>query len=150
MTPTLQIPSIILPFPWVAITDTETVNDLVEHTSMEFDVSYLHEKQVHITAIEVVVAAGVPGNLLCWIELSPFLTATDPNYWAAIGGGGGVLPPTTPLIEVATAVNGTRHGILLPWIIFSHFARLVVQVPVAATPLTDHWIVQAEVSGQGP
>jgi len=152
----VQAPSYILPTVVVLGTETETINDLLEHTSIEFPVEYIQEKEIHIIATEVIVA-GVPGNLQCWVELSPVpsinnlmwpapLPATA-AYWAAIGGGGGAIVPTAPLIEVATGVTATVHSILIPWAIHSAWARLVVQTPVAATPLTAFWIVQAIVSG---
>lgn len=152
----IQIPSIILPVLAPLLTETETVADLLEHTSLEFPVEFLQEKEIHLVATEV-VAAGVPGNLQCWVELSPYpsvnnlmqpapLPATV-AYWAAIGGGGGAIVPTAPLIEVATGVNATVHSIMIPWAIHSAWARLVIQTPAAATPATAFWIVQAIFSG---
>ncbi|TET14044.1 MAG: hypothetical protein E3J81_07425 [Dehalococcoidia bacterium] len=150
---TLQVPSIILPTIGVLGTEVETVNDLVEHTSIEFPVEYLQEKMVHIIATEVVVVPGVPGNLNCWIELSPLPSVNslmwpaplpvNPAAWAAIGGGGGALAPVAPVVEVGTGVNAVVHTILIPWEIHSAWARLVVQTPVSATPLTAYWILQA-------
>lgn len=152
----IQVPWIILPTTVVLGTETETINNLLEHTSREFPVDHLQEKMVHIIATEVVVA-GVPGTLNCWIELSPVPSANNlmwpaplpfnPATWAAIGGGGGILPPTTPLLEVATGINATVHTILIPWAIHSAWARLVMQTPVSATPLTAFWMVQAIFSG---
>lgn len=155
----IQIPAIILPRLAPLFTETETINNLVEHTSIEFPVAYLQEKQIHIVATEVVVA-GVPGSLWCWVELSPWPSANSlmwpaplpasGAYWAAIGGGGGIsLPPTAPLIEVGTGVNATVHTILIPWAIHSAWARLVIQTPVSATPLTAFWLLQAIVSAKG-
>ncbi len=151
----IQVPWIILPTIVFLGTEVETINDLVEHTSREFPVDYLQEKMVHIIATEVVVA-GVPGNLNCWIELSPLPSANNlmwpaplpfnPAAWAAIGGGGGALAPVAPVIEVGTGVNATVHTILIPWAIHSAWARLVIQTPVAATPLTAYWILQAVFS----
>jgi len=151
--PVIQVPWIILPTIVVLGTEVETINDLVEHTSREFPVEYLQEKMVHIIATEVVVVPGVPGNLNCWIELSPVPSANNlmwpaplpfnPAAWGAIGGGGGILPPTAPVLEVATGVNAVVHNILIPWAIHSAWARLVIQTPVSATPLTAYWILQA-------
>jgi hypothetical protein len=133
-------------------TEVETINDLVEHTSIEFPIEYLQEKMIHIIATEVVVA-GVPGNLNCWVELSPLPSVNslmwpaplpfNPASWGAIGGGGGILPPTVPVVEVATGVNAAVHNILIPWAIHSAWGRLVIQTPVSATPLTAYWILQA-------
>lgn len=152
----VQVPWIILPTLVVLGTETETVNDLVEHTSIEFPVEYLQEKEIHILATEVVIA-GAPGNLQCWVELSPlpsinnlmwpFPLPATATYWGAIGGGGGAIAPIAPLVEAATGVNATVHGILIPWAIHSAWARLVVQTPVAATPATAFWIVQVIFSG---
>ncbi len=154
----LQVPWIILPRVFVLPTDVETVNNLVEHTSIEFPVEYLQEKEIHILATEVILA-GMPGALECWVELSPFPSANSlmwpaplpaiGTYWAAIGGGGGALAPVAPLVEVATGVPFTVHSILIPWAIHSVWARLVIQTPVAATPLTAHWLVQAIFSAKG-
>ncbi|MDP2730206.1 MAG: hypothetical protein Q8O55_06975 [Dehalococcoidales bacterium] len=151
-----QIPAWILPRVIQLGTEVETVGDLVEHTSTEFPVEYLQEKMIHIVATEV-VAAGVPGNLQCWVELSPWPTNNNmmhpaplpasAAYWAAIGGGGGAMAPIAPLVEAATGVTGTVHSILIPWAIHSAWARLVIQTPVSATPATAFWIVQAIFSG---
>ena len=154
---TIQPPWIILPTFAPIGTEVETINDLVEHTSIEFPVMYLGEKEVHIVATEVVVA-GAPGNLWCWIELSPWPTLNSVYwplplpatgaYWAAIGGGGGAIAPTAPTVEAATGVTGTVHTIILPWAIHSPWARLVMQTPVSATPLTAFWMCQVVVSAQ--
>lgn len=154
--PVIQVPWIILPTNVILGTEVETINNLAEHTSREFPVDHLQEKMVHIIATEVVVM-GVPGNLNCWIELSPVPSVNNlmwpaplpfnPAAWGAIGGGGGIsLPATSPVIEVATGVNATVHTILIPWTIHSSWARLVMQTPVSATPLTSFWMVQATFS----
>jgi len=152
----IQGPWVILPRLVVLGTETETVADLVEHTSIEFPVEYLQEKEIHILATEVVIV-GVPGNLECWVELSPIPTVNNlmwpaplpalGTYWAAIGGGGGAIAPVAPLVEVPAGVTGTVHSILIPWAIHSAWARLVIQTPVSATPGTAFWIVQAIFSG---
>jgi hypothetical protein len=103
---------------------------------------------VQIVATEA-VAAGVPGNLWAWIELSPYATPTSAAYWAAIGGGGGVIVPTAPIIIVATGVHATAHSFFLPWVVHSCFARLVIQTPVAAALPGAFWVVQAIFSGKG-
>lgn len=159
MPPTVvQIPSIILPQVWATGAEVELTQDLLTHPSLDVYTEYLHEKIVHITATEV-VAAGVPGNLQCWIEVSPIPFATSDIYYCAIGGGGGPIDPATglpyiapvaPVIEVPLGVLGTVHSIILPWAIHSAYARLVVQTPVAATPLTDYWAVQAMISAKTP
>ena len=156
--PIVQIPSIILPQVWVVGTETETINDLVTHPSVDVDVEALQEKIVHITATEVIVA-GVPGNLWCWIELSPVSSITSTAYYSAIGGGGGPLNPATglpyinpvaPLIEVPLGVTLTIHTLILPWAIHSPWARLVIWTPVAATPLTAFWMIQCIISAKTP
>jgi hypothetical protein len=163
MPETLQIPSIILPLVLITGAEREMVADLVEHTSLEFPVEWLQEKEIHIVAIEVAtVAAAVPGNLECWVELSPYPSAnssywptplpTSIAYWAAIGGGGGIsLPPVAPLIEISSlagAAGMLTHTILLPWAIHSPWARLVVQTPVAAALPAAYWEVQAMISAK--
>jgi len=152
----IQTPWVILPTTVVLGTETETVDDLVEHTSIEFPVEYLQEKQVHILATEVVIF-GVPGNLTCWIELSPIPTINNPmypaplpamgTYWAAIGGGGGAIAPVAPLVEAAVGVMATVHSVLLPWTIHSPWARLVVQTPVSPNVATAFWVIQCAFTG---
>lgn len=149
----LQTPSIILPnVPIITGAETETVNNLLPHYSLEMDLSgsfaFLHDKTVHIVATEIVVF-GVPGALQAWIEVSPYPSTTTPTYWAAIGGGGGALPPVAPTVEAALGVNLTVHTMMLAWQIHSPFARLVIQTPVAAAPLTAFWVIQAIISGKG-
>lgn len=155
----IQVPAIILPLAAPLTIEVETVDDLVEHTSIEFPTEYLQEKEIHIVATEV-IAAGVPGNLLCWIELSPFPTVNNRYWpvplplaggnWAAIGGGGGALAPVAPqIVLAATGVTTTVHSELIPWAIHSAWARLVIQTPVSATPLTALWLVQARFSAKG-
>jgi hypothetical protein len=147
-----QIPTIILPaltFPYTG-TETELINDTVEHTSHDIWTQYLEEKEIHILATEV-STAGVPGNLWCWIELSPVASATSTAFFAAIGGGGGAIAPVAPHIEVSGlgGVAGTLvHTIILPWLIHSPYARLVVQTPVAAGLPTAFWAVQCLVTAK--
>lgn len=148
MTGPVQIASIILPRVWVTGVEVETVNNLVAHVSIDIPVEHLQEKTIHVIAIET-ITAGVPGNLWVWVELSPVNTVTSALYWAAIGGGGGAFPPAAPAILVPTGVNNAVHSLALPWTIHSPFARLVVQMPVAAAPLTAFWRVQAIVDGKG-
>ena len=159
-----QVPSIILPIVHPIGIETEDIDDLVEHTSLEFPVEYLQEKQIHITATEVALApAAVPGNLWCWIELSPYPSANSPYwpfpyptataYWAAIGGGGGAIVPTAPLIEtsgLAGAAGTLIHTIILPFSIHSPWCRVVLQTPVAAALPAAYWVVQVMVSGKTP
>ena len=145
-----QIPSLILPRIWEVGTELEPIADLLEHTSIEMSpLEALQEKVIHVMAVEV-VAAGIPGNLWVWVETSPYPTTTSAAYWSAIGGGGGALAPLNPVIIVPTGVLGTVHTVIIPWTLHSPYARLVAQTPVAATPATDFWRLQAIVSGKGP
>lgn len=160
----LQIPSIILPRAWTTGLETETIADLLEHTSLEFPVEYLQEKQIHIVATEVALApAAVPGNLWCWVELSPYPSANSPYwaaplptstaYWAAIGGGGGAILPSSPYIEVSAlggAAGVLSHTIILPFAIHAPWCRLVLQTPVAAALPAAYWVVQAMFAGSNP
>ena len=139
-----QIPSIILPRVWASGLELEAVTDALEHTSVEFQANNLMLASVHVTVVEV-VAAGVPGPLLAWIELSPYPTTVNGNFWAAVDGGGGDLPPDFPLTIIGTGVNGTRHSFFLEWGLTAQYARLVVQTPVPVAGAT--WTVQAVVSG---
>lgn len=145
---TRQPMGIILPTAYVLGTELETVNDLVEHTSIEFQVEELRDKMVHVVATEV-IAAGVPGNLNLWVELSPVPTTTSGTYWGAIGGGGNALAPVAPVVEAATGAALTTHAIMLTWAIHSVYARVVVQTPVAPAPATAYWTVQAVLTGKG-
>lgn len=215
MSPTIQVPSIVLPQVWVTGTETESINDLVTHPSIDIPIEYLQEKQIHIIAtevaraigaivgvfivgepivgipsgatgivsaqganwIEVINIAGIfgagdtiagalsgatingalvfaaPGNLECWVELSPYPSTMTTAYWAAIGGGGGALAPVAPLVEVS-GLGGSAgilmHPILLPWAIHSPYARVVVQTPVAAALPNAYWLVQALISAKTP
>ena len=144
---TIQIPSIILPQVWEFGNETENINDIITHLSIDIPVRYLQEKIVHITAIED-IAAGVPGNLWFWVELSPVPSTTSAAYWAAIGGGGGALAPVAPTIIVPAVVDGTTHTEVIAWNMHSANARIVVQMPVAAVPLTAFWQVQVIFSGK--
>jgi len=143
---TIQVPSIILPTVWATGLEVENVADVAEHTSIDIPTEYLDNVTIHILAMEL-VAFGAPGALWCWVELSPVPTATSPLYWAAIGGGGGALPPVAPYIEAATGVNLTAHTFTLNFNVHSPYARLVVQTPVSAAPLA-FWTVQALVDAK--
>jgi hypothetical protein len=147
--PIVQAASLILPAYWTAGTEHEDIADLVVHVSREFYIADIHEKQVQIVAIEN-VAAGIPGTLWCWVELSPVPTSVSGAYWAAIGGGGGALAPVVPLTIVGTGVNATTHTEMIAWNIHSPFARIVVQTPIAAALPNAYWQVQVIVSGKTP
>jgi len=141
----IQFPSIILPTVAPLGTETETILDALEHTSLEFEVAYLQEKCIQIVAIEA--GFGAPGPLNAWVELSPVLSTTSTWYWAAIGGGGGFIAPTAPTVIVGTGVPATIiHAFMLPWTIHSVYARLVVQTPVPA--VAAGWLVQAIMVGK--
>ncbi len=148
----IQIPSIILPTVWIAGDATtvtglelETVANALTHVGQELYVGDLEYKTVLITAIEV-VTAGIPGPLNCWIELSPYLSTFSTGWWTAIGGGGGAVPPVTPVIEVGAGVDGRVHGIIIPWVLHSPYFRLVVQTPAPVATAT--WTVQAVITGK--
>lgn len=143
----VQIPSLILPTVWRFGTETENIDDLVEHTSLEFPTQYLRDKTVYVYAVEVVLA-GVPGPLNVWVEVSPYPSTVSAAYWSAIGGGGGALPPVAPIVEIAAGVNLTVHTFTIPWNIHSDYARVVVQTPVAAALPAAFWVVQVLVAGQ--
>ena len=147
----IQIPSIVLPQVWVTGAEVEAIDDLLEHPSIDIPVELLEYKTVHVIATEA-LTAGVPGNLLAWIELAPadLTGAVMAGSYGAIGGGGGALAPTAPLVEVATGVNATVHTFMLPWAIHSPFARIVIQTPVSAAIATATWNVQCLFSGKKP
>lgn len=135
---TVQIPWLILPQSWSIGTETETVADLLEHTSIEVWVRYLQEKTIHILATEVVMAPGVPGNLLCWVELSPYSSAVSAFHWAAIGA---------PLVLVGTGVNLAQQTAMMAWTMHSDWARVVIWTP--APVAAAFWAVQVLISGKG-
>ena len=153
----IQKYSLVLPQYHPLSTEHEDIADLLCHVSIEFYIADIEEKTVEIIAIEN-VAAGVPGNLWCWVELSPVPSTISGAYWAAIGGGGNVDPatllpyvvPIAPLIEPGTGVDGTPHGIIIPWAIHSEYARVVIQTPVAAALPGAYWQVQVIISGKTP
>jgi hypothetical protein len=154
----IRVPTLVLPTSYSlgtgTLASTETVADALEHTSSELYIGDLHEKNVQVLATEV-VAAGLPGPLNVWVELSPWPTAnvtiwpaplpTSALFWAAIGGGGGALPPIAPYIEVGTGVTLTPHGFMIPFNEYSYWMRVVVQTPVPVA--TAFWVVQVIVSG---
>lgn len=142
-------PTIILPNLAPLGTEVETLNDLLEHTSNEFDVSLIQEKNIEVVATEV-ITAGVIGNLNLWVELSPYPSTITTAYWAAIGGGGGAIAPVAPVIIVPTGVTGTVHTLFLPWTVASSYARLVTQMPAGAAPATAYWTIQAIFEGKTP
>lgn len=138
-------PTLILPATSVLGTELENISDLVAHVSKEMP-DALIARQVHIRAVEV-VAAGTPGNLRVWVETSPYSNTQFTTYWAAIGGGGGPVAPQAPSILVPTGVNAAEQTLALPWTMHAAWCRVVVQMPVAATPATDFWRVQVFFSG---
>jgi len=145
----VQSLTLILPQYSILGTETEAIQDILTHVSREFHVADIQEKQAQIVAIEN-ITAGVPGPLWVWVELSPVESIVSTAYWAAIGGGGGTLVPVAPAIIGPTGVTATIHPLILAWTIHSVFARVVVQTPVAAAPLTAFWQVQVIFSGKTP
>ena len=143
----IQIPSIILPQAWRLGTEVANINDLLEHTSIDILTRDLEYKTIHIQATESIIGVAVPGNLWCWVEVSPVASIVSNLFWHAIGGGGGALPPTAPVIEAALGAHLTVHNIVLAWNIHLPYARLVIQTPVAAGLPNAIWAVQASFMG---
>lgn len=149
MIPIIQSPSLILPAGWVnPDTDTETIADLLEHTSREPYVADQQDFTASIIAIETVGAAGAPGPLSIWVELSPVDSGVSAAYWAAIGGGGGALPPIAPLVIAGLGVNGTVHTEFIAWNVHSAYIRIVAQTPVNANLPGSFWQVRIVLSGK--
>jgi len=169
----IQTPSLVLPTSYAAgtgtLASTETVADLVTHTSVEFSVDTLQEKTAYIMATEVAVAAVSAGNLWCWVEVSPYPTANNnlwawplprsASFWSALAGGGGgvswatlgLLPPVAPHVEVtglAAAAGTLVHAITLSWEVDQPWARVVIQTPVAAALPAAFWVCQVLVSAK--
>jgi hypothetical protein len=143
-----QIRSLILPYPHADETRIEIIADIVPHNSVDFSTEHLREKTAIIWAIEEVGAAGAPGPLNCWVELSPFPNSVATAFWAAIGGGGGpswpavpALAPIAPTTEVGIGVNGVVHTIMLRWLNYSPYSRIRVQTPIAGAA-GSVWAVQ--------
>ena len=144
----IQIPSLVLPYPYVNTTSIELVADLIPHNSIDFGTEYLKEKTAIIWATEVVLAAGAPGVLNCWVELSPFPASVSGAFWSAIGGGGGpswsavpAMAPVAPTTEVGTGINGVVHTIMLRWLNHSPYTRIRIQTPIAGA-VGSTWAVQ--------
>lgn len=149
----IQVPSLVLPYPYTNTSSMEIVADTVPHNSVDIPVEPLGEKTAIIWATEV-VALGVPGPLWCWVELSPFPSSVTTAFFAAIGGGGGpsypgvpAMVPVTPTIEVATGTNDVVHTIMLRWLNHSPWARIRVGTPGMVATAT--WAVQVWVMGKG-
>ena len=136
----IQIPSIILPTSWTLGTEVEAMNDIAEHLSIDIPLlQFTQEKTIHIFATEV-VAFGAPGNLQFTVQLSPVPSTTSVAYFATLG---------VPTTIVPSGVHGTAHTAVIAWTTHSPYARLVVQMPVCATPLTSYFVVQALISAKG-
>lgn len=161
----IQAPTLVLPTTYSlgtgTLNSTEPVADILTHVSSELYIADLHEKNVHILATEV-VAAGVPGSLWCWVELSPWPSAnhriwasplpTSTLHWAAIGGGGGpsypavpAMFPVAPLVIAGTGINTVIHNEMIPFNEYAYWMRVIVQTPVLVA--TAAWAVQVLVSG---
>lgn len=148
--PVLQQDSIILPQFHPFHNEHEDILDLLEHTSTEPHIADIDQKTVQVFAVEN-IAVGALGPLLVWVETSPVSSVTATAYWAAIGGGGGAIAPTAPLIIAPTNVTGTAHTELLAWGFHSSYCRVVVQCPVnAGLANPDFWQVQIVLGGKTP
>jgi hypothetical protein len=141
----IQVPSIILPTVSPLGTETQQISGATKYYSLEFSTRNLQEKCIQIFAEEV-DAVGAPGALWAWVELSPYPTTTTGLYWAAIGGGGGLVAPVLPTTITGTGTSLTIQGAILAWTVHSEYARLVVQTP--AFSATAVWLVQAMISGK--
>lgn len=159
-----QIPSIVLPYPYIAVTDVETVADALVHTGQDIWVANLRMMTIHVVAIEVVPIAGAAGPLWAWIELSPYpagaggggaagphspliAPASSASFWSAIGGGGGALAPVAPTIIAGIGVTLTSNTFHLGWSTYSGWARVRIQTPIPAVG-GSFWTVQAQVEGR--
>lgn len=85
---TLQAQSIILPTTWVLGTETETIDDLVEHTSIEFPTEYLQEKEVHIYAQEVVPGFRATGTIVGSFTIGEAVVAAPSGAVGVVAGQG--------------------------------------------------------------
>ena len=102
---TRQYPTIVLPQIGAGV---ETVNDAVVHYSIEIPTVYLQEKVINVYCT---LAAGAPGPVNCWVEVSPFPLAMG-NFYAPLG------------VPVGVAATG---NISLPWTAHSEWARIGIQ-----------------------
>jgi hypothetical protein len=151
----VQVPSLVLPYPYVNVTSVELVADLLTHDSVDIPVEHLGEKTAIIWAMEVVLAAGAPGPLWAWVELSPLPSSVSGAFWSAIGGGAGpsypavpAMVPTAPTIEAGLGVNGLVHTPQLRWLNHSPYARVRIQTP-AAGAAGSTWAVQVWFMARG-
>jgi hypothetical protein len=151
----LQAPSLVLPYPYVNTQSFELIADLLVHDSVDFPVETLEEKTVIIWATEVVLAAGAPGSLWAWVELSPFPNSVTGAFWSAIGDGAGpsyplvpAMVPAAPSITVGLGVNAVVHTPMLRWLNYSPYARIRLQTPVAGAAGSS-WAVQVWFMGRG-
>lgn len=157
---TIQVPSIILPQVWTLGIETEVINDLVTHPSIDIPVEFLQEKIIHVFATEVAglratgvivggpfaageVVVGAPsgaaGILLAqganWVEIVYIVgtfAATDTIVGATSGAAiNGAL--------IITAAALAIPGNLWLWVELS---------PVASTTSTSYW--SAIGGGGGP
>ncbi len=149
----IQTPVVVLPVIAPTGTEVELVNDAVTHVSIEpanmyggTIMAHLVEKTAFVFAQEIVVA-GLPGALNIWVEQSPYPTTVSGLYWSAIGGGGGFLPPVVFDTINGIGVNGTVHGLGIPWNTHAPYYRIVVQTPVPAAGA--FWAVQVLLAGRG-
>lgn len=140
----IQVPVIILPTVAPLGTETELIDDALNHVSLEpiaedggSIVQHLYEKTAFVFAQEIVVA-GIPGNLQIWIEESPYPSIITPSFWGTLG---------VPVIIVGTGVNGTIHTVPIHWNGYSPYIRAVAQTPIPAVAAA--WAVQIILAGQG-
>lgn len=144
MSGAFQIPVVILPTSAPNGTETELIDDAVEHVSLELVaidgtsiVRNLVDKTAFVFAQELVVA-GAPGNLQVWVEVSPYPSIISASYWAVLG---------VPVTIVGTGVNNTIHTVAIPFAAYAPYIRVVAQTAIPS--LTAAWACQIMFAGQG-
>jgi len=163
----LQTPTMVMPgYNWTVWTAGETLNDNTVHYSRAWRNEPFTEVTVMVKCQEQITAAGIPGNLQLWIELSPFPTPTPVRddwpeeaftswfTYAPIGGTAPILPgaaniPLAPTIVVPVGVHLTYQNVMLNYTTHQTFARLCAWDATGATLTTDRWWLQAFMTARG-
>lgn len=160
----IQTPSMPLPnYNWTVWTAGESLIDNNVHYSRQWRNDHYTDVTLMIKCQEI-VAAGIPGALQLWIELSPFPTTVRADWpldaftsfftWAPIGGGAPIAPgadniPLSPTVVVPSAVNANYQNVNISYTTHQSFARLCAWDSAGATVATDYWWLQVFLTAKG-
>lgn len=150
MTIKVQIPSIVLPQVWSLGTETETIDDLVEHTSIDIPVEYLQEKIIHVTATEV---AGITGTIVGVFTVGEPVVGVPSGATGVVIGVGATWIQVTVIagtFAVGDTITGTIAGATinggLTFTVPGPLWCWIELSPVASTVSTAYW---AAIGGGG-